>query len=75
MIDAREEVLSSAPPQHRRRAAASSSVTPARGSKASALPVTKSARVERVFSDEKSSPSIKSNGSDASQKSLTTPAR
>jgi ribonucleoside-diphosphate reductase alpha chain len=56
MIDAREEVLSSAPPQHRRRAAASSSVTSARGSKASALPAAKSARVERVFSDAKIKP-------------------
>ncbi len=56
MIDAREEVLSSAPPQHRRRVAASASVTPPRGSKASALPVTKTARVERVFSDAKVKP-------------------
>ena len=51
MIDAREEVLSSAPPQHRRRAAASASVTTGRGSKASALPTPKQARVERVFSE------------------------
>jgi ribonucleoside-diphosphate reductase alpha chain len=56
MIDAREEVLSSAPPQHRRRTAASASVTPTRGSKASALPTPKSARVERVFSDAKVKP-------------------
>ena len=37
-------------------AAASASVTPARGSKASALPVPKSARIERVFSDAKVKP-------------------
>jgi ribonucleoside-diphosphate reductase alpha chain len=54
MIDAREEVLSSAPPQHRRRTA--TSTTPARGGKASALPAPKSARVERVFSDAKVKP-------------------
>jgi hypothetical protein len=56
MIDAREEVLSSAPTQHRRRAAASASVTPARGSKASALPIGKPARIERIFSDAKVKP-------------------
>jgi ribonucleoside-diphosphate reductase alpha chain len=56
MIDAREEVLSSAPTQHRRRSAASASVTPARGSKASALPANKSIRIERVFSDAKVKP-------------------
>jgi ribonucleoside-diphosphate reductase alpha chain len=57
MIDAREEVLSSAPPQHRRRAAAASaSVTPARTSKASALSTGKSARIERIFSDAKVKP-------------------
>ena len=56
MIDAREEVLSSAPPQHRRRPAASASVTPARGSKASALAAPKSERIHRVFSDAKVKP-------------------
>src|SRR4029077_10024893 len=59
MIDAREEVLSSAPPQHRRRsAAASGSVSPARGGKATALAATtpKSSRLERVFSDAKVKP-------------------
>ena len=56
MIDAREEVLSSAPTQHRRRTAASASVTPARGSKATALPASKTARVERIFSDAKIKP-------------------
>jgi len=54
MIDAREEVLSSAPPQHRRRTAASA--TSARGSKAAALPAPKSERIERIFSDAKIKP-------------------
>lgn len=49
MIDAREEVLSSAPPQHRRRTAPSA-VTSSRGSKAAALAAPRSSRVERVFS-------------------------
>ena len=56
MIDAREEVLSSAPTQHRRRAAAPASVTPPRASKASALPAGKTARIERIFSDAKVKP-------------------
>ena len=56
MIDAREEVLSSAPTQHRRRTPASASTTPSRGGKASALPATKPARIERVFSDAKVKP-------------------
>ena len=54
MIDAREEVLSSAPPQHRRRPAASA--TPSRGGKASALPTPRPSRIERVFSDAKVKP-------------------
>ena len=54
MIDAREEVLSSAPTQHRRRASAPAPTS--RGGKASALPVTKPARIERVFSDAKVKP-------------------
>ncbi|HEY2083786.1 MAG TPA: vitamin B12-dependent ribonucleotide reductase, partial [Verrucomicrobiae bacterium] len=54
MIDAREEVLSSTPPQHRRRTAAA--VTSGRGSKAAALPVQKSERIERIFSDAKVKP-------------------
>jgi ribonucleoside-diphosphate reductase alpha chain len=54
MIDAREEVLSSAPTQHRRRTAASA--TSSRTGKASALPATKLARVERIFSDAKVKP-------------------
>ncbi len=56
MIDAREEVLSSAPPQPRRRTAVSASVTPPRASKASALPAGKTARIERIFSDAKVKP-------------------
>src|SRR5205085_12167659 len=57
MIDAREEVLSSAPPQHRRRpTAATTSTTSARGSKATALSAAKSLRIERVFSDAKVKP-------------------
>jgi len=57
MIDAREEVLSSAPPQHRRgSAAASASRTAGRASKASALPILKSERINRVFSDAKVKP-------------------
>ena len=56
MIDAREEVLSSAPSQHRRRpAAAAGSMSPARGAKAAAL-ATKPARIDRVFSDAKIKP-------------------
>jgi ribonucleoside-diphosphate reductase alpha chain len=57
MIDAREEVLSSAPTQHRRgSAAASASRTPGRGSKAAALAAPKSERIHRVFSDAKTKP-------------------
>src|SRR6516164_4637721 len=56
MIDAREEVLSSAPPQNRRRPAGPS-VTTGRGSKAAALAASKSSsRLQRVFSDAKVKP-------------------
>src|SRR5581483_5244856 len=53
MIDAREEVLSSAPKQHRRR---SGTVTATRGQKPSASAAQKTLRVERVFSDVKVKP-------------------
>src|SRR5689334_24067813 len=57
MIDAREEVLSSAPTQHRRRTpAAATPVATVRGSKAAALSASKSSRVERVFSSAKVKP-------------------
>jgi ribonucleoside-diphosphate reductase alpha chain len=56
MIDAREEVSSSAPPKHRRPASAAGPVTAARGSKAAALAVPRTARLERIFSDAKVKP-------------------
>ena len=57
MIDAREEVLSSAPAKHRRGAAtASASRITTRGSKAAALAAPKSERIHRVFSDAKVKP-------------------
>jgi ribonucleoside-diphosphate reductase alpha chain len=57
MIDAREEVLSSAPTQTRRgSAAASTSRPPLRGSKAAALSAPKSERIHRIFSDAKVKP-------------------
>jgi ribonucleoside-diphosphate reductase alpha chain len=53
MIDAREEVLSSAPAKHRRR---STAVTAARNPKATSASAQKTLRVERVFSSPKVKP-------------------
>ncbi|HLX68312.1 MAG TPA: vitamin B12-dependent ribonucleotide reductase [Verrucomicrobiae bacterium] len=56
MIDAREEVLSSAPPENRRRPAGPS-VKTGRGSKAAALAAPRSpSRLQRIFSDAKVKP-------------------